>query len=448
MTQSKYVLDMTKGRPAGLMLRFAFPIFLSQLFQQLYNTADTMIVGRYLGTEALAAVSSSGTLIFLLISFFVGLTMGAGVVISRYFGAGETDKVSRAIHTSILVGLISGLLLTVLGMVFTPALLRLMNTDPDVMPQAEEYFFYFFAGGISLSLYNTLRGIMNALGDSKRPLYFLIVSSVLNIVLDWFLIGPCHCGVWAAAVATVLAEVLSCVLCLIPLVKKGQIYTLSLKKLRLDRPMLREIVRIGFPSGVTNSVIGLANVVVQSRINLFGACATAGYGAYSKLEGFAFLPVTSFNMAITTFVSQNLGAGLKDRTRRGARFGILSAMVLAELTGVILFLSAPVLIGLFDDNPDVISYGVTQIRTEAFFYCLLALSHAIASVCRGAGRANVPMFIMLGIWCVLRVIYIMTVMKLLGEIRYVYMAYPITWTISSVIYLFYYFRSGWINGFS
>lgn len=445
--QNGHTLIMTQGRPSSLMTRFAVPVFLSQLFQQFYNTADSLIVGRFLGTEALAAVSSSGTLIFLMISFFNGVTMGAGVVIGRWFGAGNEDKVSRAIHTDIAVGLTSGTLLTVLGMLFTPALLRMMNTDPSVMPKAQEYFFYYFSGGLALVMYNTFKDIMNALGDSKRPLYYLIFSSLFNIGADLLFIGVFRWGVWSAAAATVLSQLLSCVLCLMHLTKKDEIYSVSLRKIRFSRDMLREILRMGLPSGVQNSVIALANVTVQSQINLFGANATAGYGAYSKLEGFAFLPITSFNMAITTFVSQNLGAGLHDRAKKGARFGILCAMVLAEMTGLILYILAPQLIGLFDPSEEVIRFGVTQARNVTLFYFLLAFSHAVASVCRGAGKAFVPMLVMLGVWCVIRVIYIMLMMHFFGEIVLVYRAYPITWSISSVIYLIYYLKSDWINGF-
>ena len=441
------VKEMTQGKPSRLILSFAWPLFLSQLFQQLYNTADTLIVGNALGTEALAAVSSSGTLIFLMVSFFNGLSMGAGVVIGRYFGAGREDQVSRAIHTDIAVGLTAGSFLTVAGMLLTPTLLTIMNTDPDVMPQAQEYFFYYFLGSLALVMYNTLMGIMNALGDSKRPLYYLIISSLINIVLDLFLVGYLKLGVWAAAIATVLSQANSCVLCLRHLTRKGQIYTVSFRKIRFHRDMLREILRMGIPSGVQNSVIALANVIVQSQINVFEKFATAAYGVHSKIEGFAFLPITSFNMAITTFISQNLGAGKYQRARSGARFGILCAVIMAETIGVLYFIFAPSLVSVFDRTEQVILFGTRQARTASLFYFLLAFSHSIASVCRGAGKAIVPMFVMLSVWCVLRVAYIFTVMQLFHEIGYIYAAYPITWCISSIIYGIYYLKSDWVHGF-
>ena len=438
---------MTTGNISSQMIAFALPIFLSQVFQQLYNTADAFIVGKFLGTEALGAVTSSGTLIFLLTSFFIGTTMGAGIVISRYFGEGNADKVSRAIHTNIAFGLACGVVLTVVGVIFTPTFLRWMNTDEVILPFAIEYFRYYFLGGLALVMYNICRSIMNALGDSKRPLYYLIFSSVLNIVLDVLFVGIFHWGVWSAALATVISQMASVVLCLIYLCKKGNIFTVEFKKIRFHLDMLGEIIKYGLPSGVQNSVIALANVIVQSQINSFGYFATTAYGVHAKVEGFGFLPITSFNMATTTFISQNLGAKQYDRAKKGAKFGILAAVIAAEVVGILTYIFAPHLIGFFDKTHEVIALGVQQSRTVTLFYCLLALSHAIAAVCRGAGKAFVPMFVMLSVWCGIRVAYIALVMHFIGQIEFIYWAYPITWAISSVIYLLYYFCSDWVHGF-
>lgn len=439
--------DMTTGNPYTMMAGFALPILLSQIFQQLYNTADAFIVGKCLGTNALAAVTSSGTLIFLLTSFFMGTAMGAGVVISRYFGAGKVDEVSRAIHTMMAFGIVSGILLTVVGVAFTPTFLVWMQTDPEVMPEAVAYFRYYFLGSLALVMYNICRSIINALGDSQRPLYYLIFSSLLNIVLDLLFLYIFRWGVWSAAAATVLSQMASVVLCMIYLLRKGNLFTVEWLKIRFHRDMLTEIVRYGLPSGVQNSVIAFANVIVQSQINSFGKLAMAAYGTHAKIEGFAFLPITSFNMASTTFISQNLGAKQYDRAKKGSRFSIFATVILAEAIGVCCFVFAPVLIGIFDQTPGVIAFGVRQARTVALFYCLLAFSHSVAAVCRGAGKAFVPMCVMLSVWCVIRIIYIILVMKLTGEIGYIYWAYPITWAISSVIYLIYYLKSDWIHGF-
>lgn len=445
--RSDSVKDMTQGNPYSQIIAFALPIFLSQVFQQLYNTADTLIVGRFLGTNALAAVSSSGTLIFLLVSFFNGTSMGAGVVVSKYFGAKDNDKISRAIHTNIVFSLLCGVVLTLVGVFLTPTFLVWMKTDPDVLPEAIEYFRYYFLGSLAMIMYNACRGIMSALGDSKRPLYYLIFSSLLNVALDVLFVAGFGWGVWSAAVATVLSQAASVVLCLRHLLVKDQIYSVQLKKLRIDKAMLLEIIRYGLPAGVQNSVIAFANTIVQTQINSFGKYATAAYGTHGKIEGFAFLPIVSFNMAISTFISQNLGAGLHDRVKQGARFGIVAAVLMAELIGVLCYIFAPQLIGLFDNNAEVIRLGTMQARTVSLFFFLLAYSHSIAAVCRGAGKAFVPMFIMLGVWCVLRICYIAYVSHTFGELSYIYWAYPITWAISSVMYLIYYLKGDWIHGF-
>ena len=441
------VRDMTEGSPYRHMAGFAVPTLLSQIFQQLYNTADTFIVGKFLGTDALAAVSSSGTLIFLLVSFFAGTSSGAGVTISRYFGAGDHDKVSRAVHTNVAFSLVTGVFLTIVGVIFTPTLLTWMKTDPEVLPEAIEYFRYYFFGVITVVMYNSLRGIMNAVGDSRRPLYYLIFSSVLNVALDLLFVGVFRWGVWSAALATVISQAASVVLCGAHLLRKGQVFTVEIRRIRFHGDMLKEILHYGIPAGVQNSVIALANVLVQTQINSFEKFATAGYGIYAKIEGFAFLPINSFGMAITTFVGQNLGAKKYDRAKQGARFGILVAVVMTALIGLLFYAFAPQLVGLFDSTPEVVAFGVRQARTISLFYGLLAFSHAVAAVCRGAGRAVIPMAIMLSVWCVFRIIYILTVMRLFGEIGYIYWAYPITWAISSVIYLIYYLKSDWVHGF-
>ena len=439
--------NMTTGAPWRRITAFALPVLLSQVFQQLYNTVDALIVGRFLGDEALAAVTSSGALIFLLVSFFEGLTLGAGVAISRYFGANDPARVERAIHTNILVSAISGLLLTGLGVWLTPHILRWMDTDPEVLPDAIDYFRYYFTGVLAVVLYNACKSIMNALGDSRRPLYYLLLSSAVNVVLDLLFIAGFGWGVWSAAVATTISQAISMVLCLIHLSGKRTAFRLQWSKLRVDRELFGEIVRYGLPSGVQNCVISLANVIVQANINTFGKLAVAACGTYSKLEGFAFLPITSFTMALTTYTGQNLGAREYDRAKKGARFGILCAIIIAELIGLALYILMPQLARLFTQTPEVIQMATRQARTIAPFFFLLAYSHAVASVCRGAGKSIVPMVIMLGVWCVLRITYITLIMRVSHELLFLYLAYPITWSISSIIYFLYYRFSDWIHGF-
>lgn len=447
VAKEKFQKDMTKGKISTLMVSFALPILLSQFFQQLYNSADAFIVGKFLGTNAFAAVTSSGNLIFLMTSFFVGMSLGAGIVISKYFGAGDRASVDKTIHTHVAIGVIGGVLLTVIGVSLTPVLLRLMKTDEAVMPEAVEYFRFYFFGGIPLVLYNVCQSIMNALGDSKRPLYYLIFSSLTNIALDVVFLAVFHFGVWSAAVATVISQLMSVALCFRQLAKKTNFVPLEFRKIKLHKSIAAEIIKYGIPSGVQNSVIGLANTIVQSYINSFGPFATAGYGAHCKVEGFAFLPINSFTMAISTFISQNLGAGQKERAKKGARFGLLTCIALAEIIGVIYYVFADAFIGFFEDAPEVVYYGSMQAKTVALFYGVLAFSHGVAAVCRGAGKAVVPMIVMLSVWCVFRIIYITIVMSIDNNISHIYPAYPLTWIISGVIFFIYYKTSGWQNGF-
>ena len=427
--------DMTKGSPRKLLLGFALPVFLSQVFQQLYNTADALIVSRCLGDASLAAVSSAGTLIFMMVSFFIGAASGAGVIIARYFGARDHERVSRAIHSYLFLALFAGAFLTVVGVLCTPLFLRWMSIDEKIFPLAVSYFRTYFAGILAVTLYNVGQGTMNALGDSRHPLYYLILSSLLNVLLDLLFIAVLHGSVRSAALATILSQFTSAFLCLARLAGKRSPYPIRLSRLRFDPEMLRLILRNGLPAGVQNSVIAFANVIVQTNINTFGADATAAFGAYSKIEGFAFLPITSFTMALTTYTSQNLGAGETERAKSGARFGILAAVLTAETIGLVIFTLAPQWIGLFTKTPSVVAIGTAQCRTIALFYCLLAFSHSVAAVCRGAGRAAVPMLVMLVCWCLIRVTYILLIMRVRHEIRLIYMAYPITWTLSSGVYL-------------
>jgi len=324
---------LTQGPIRRSLIFFALPIFLSNLFQQLYNSADSIIVGQFLGKQALAAVSSSGSLIFMLVGFFNGTAVGAGVVIARLFGAKKYEDMRRAVHTDLAFAIAAGIILTVLGVAFTPVLLKWMRTPDEVLPQSVEYFRVYFYGASAVVLYNICVGILQAVGDSRHPLYYLIFSACLNVVLDLLFIGVFHMGVGSAAAATAISQAVSALLCLVQLVRTKEVYKVSLKEIRFHKDMLGQILRYGLPSGVQNSVIAIANVVVQSNINSFGDDAMAGCGSYSRVEGFAFLPITCFSMSLTTFIGQNLGAQKFDRAKAGARFGILCSVVMAEIIG-------------------------------------------------------------------------------------------------------------------
>ncbi len=443
----KQRLSLTEGSIWKGMLLFALPVFLGNVFQQLYNAFDAWCVGNYIGDTALAAVSSSGSLIFMMISFFNGVAMGAGVVIARTFGAKQYEHMSKAIHTAVAFGLVTGAALTVAGVALTPMILEWMGTPEEVLPQSISYFRFYFAGGIFTVMFNMFVGILHAVGDSRHPLYYLIISTCVNIVLDMVLVAGFGFGVGAAALATTISQGISALLCCIHLMRTNAPYKLKLKEVRFHRKSLGEIVRYGLPSGVQNSVIALANVVVQSNINSFGKAAMAGCGSYAKLEGFAFLPVNCFTQALSTFVGQNLGAGQHERVKKGVGFGIVCSCLMAELIGVLSYLFAPQLIGFFSESAESVAFGVSHMRTICLFYCLLAFSHCIASIMRGAGRATVPMFTMLACWCVIRVSYITVAVKFVNELTTVSRAYPITWTLSSIVFLIYFLKADWIHGF-
>jgi len=438
---------MTEGPIGGKMVRFAIPLFIGHLFQQLYNTADALIVGRLLGDSALASVSSIGSLSFLMISFFMGLSAGAGVVVARYFGAKDTDNLQKAIHTCMAIYLISGVFVSLVGVFVAPLILRLMDTPKSIMDGAVMYLRIYFAGGISLVLYNGCRGTMQAVGDSKHPLYYLIVSSVLNIILDIVFIVFFDGGVGSAAFATVLSQMVSVILCFRRMMTVDEDYKISLRKIAFDWRITKMCVRYGLPSGLQNSVIAIANVFVQSSINAFGELAVAGCGAYSKIEGFAFLPVTSFTIALTTFVGQNLGAGEYGRAKKGAWLGMAWTVGLSEIVGIILYLVAPLLIGLFTNSPEATAFGVDKCRICAPFFFALAASHGAAAILRGSGKSVVPMVVMLSIWCVIRVAFLKIAVPVWNSINTVNWVYPLTWSLSMTVFIIYLLRADWVHGF-
>ena len=438
--------DMTTGSIWKRMVSFAVPVFLGNLCQQMYNTVDSVIVGKFVGKQALAAVASSGNLIFMMTGFFMGLFIGAGIVIAQYFGAKNYEKVRAAVHTDFAFALCCGVLLTLLGVFFTPTILTWMRTPADVLDTSILYFRLYFLGSLATILYNAGMGILQAVGDSRSPLYYLVISSAVNVALDLLFVGAMDMGVaGGAAVATVISQVVSAVLCIIKLTRSDGPYRLEIKRIGFDLPLLKKITSQGIPSGVQNSIIAIANVVVQSNINTFGSDAMAGCGSYSKVEGFVFLPITAFAMALTTFIGQNLGAGQFDRAKQGARIGILCSMAMAELIGVALFFLAPYAMRLFNDDPAVVAIGVRQSHIEALFFCFLAFAHGVSAVLRGAGRAQVPMYTMLGCWCILRVSYITLALKVWPDIATIFWAYPITWSVSCVVFLLYYLKADWVH---
>ncbi|MBQ6196405.1 MAG: MATE family efflux transporter [Lachnospiraceae bacterium] len=435
MAKSSYL--MTEGTVWKRIIRFAVPLFIGQLFQQLYNTVDSLIVGRLIGTSALAAVTATGSIIFLIVGFFMGFSTGAGVVIARDIGAGDEKAVSRSVHTTYAMGIAASIIMTVLGVVMTPTILRWMDTPADVFPEAALYLRVYFSGCIGLVFYNLQMGILQASGDSTHPLYYLIFSSVLNAVLDFSFIRFLHMGVEGAALATIIGQMVSAVLAMRRLLKTDEVIRFVPKRIRFDGAKLGQIVHIGLPTALQACVIDLANMMIQSYINSFGKVAMAGIGASTKLEGFVFLPVNAFSMAMSTFVAQNLGAGKTDRMRKGVKFGLLTSVLVVEAMGALMVFFSPQLVALFDANPEVIYYGSLRGQICGFFFCLCGFSHVSSAVMRGLGKPVVPTVVMLTCWCAVRVVTLMTIGRVYHNILLAIWIYPITWSLSTIVYIVY-----------
>ena len=426
---------MTEGSIRRKMLGFALPILAGYFFQQLYNTVDALIVGNYLDADALAAVTSTGSYTYLMIGFVAGFATGAGIIIARHIGADSPAETEKAVHTTVALGLVFSVVMTALGILVTPGILRLMGTPDSVFGRSCRYLQVYFAGATALIMYNMFVSILQASGESRFPLLCLVASSLTNIVLDILFIAVFHMDVEGAALATVLSEILSMVLVGGKLLKSRQSIRVRPRKIRVDHENLRYIIRYGFPTAMQGCVIDLSNMLIQSYINSFGRDAMAGIGASIKLEGFMFLPVTAFSMALTTFISQNMGAGKQDRVRSGAKFGLLCTAGLLLSFGAVAYFLAPSMVSLFNSDPEIIRFGAGRTTTCAFFYCLCGFSHTASAVMRGLGKPMIPMIVMLVCWCAVRVLVLFTVGQMLHEIWLIYWIYPFTWTLSSIVYL-------------
>ena len=427
---------MTEGSIRRKMLGFALPILAGYFFQQLYNTVDALIVGNYLDADALAAVTSTGSITYLMVGFTAGFATGAGIIAARHIGAQNPEETEKAVHTAVALGLFFSVVLTALGVWATPGILRLMGTPDTVFDRSCRYLQVYFAGASALIMYNMFVSILQASGESRYPLICLVASSLTNIVLDIVFISLFHMDVEGAAIATVISEILSMVLVGVKLLRSRESIRLQPRKIRMESHNLRYIIRYGFPTAMQGCVIDLSNMLIQSYINSFGRDAMAGIGASIKTEGFMFLPVTAFSMALTTFVSQNMGAKKTDRVREGARFGLLCTAGMLLTFGAIAYFLAPTLVSLFNSDPEIIRYGAGRTMTCAFFYCLCGFSHTASAVMRGLGKPMTPMLVMLICWCAVRVLVLFTLGQAVHDIRLIYWIYPFTWTLSTIVYLF------------
>ena len=439
--------DLTEGPIGRGILAFAIPLFLGQLLQQLYNVADAWVVGNFADNNAFAAVSSTGSMTFLVIGFFNGVATGGGVVISKYFGAKNYDAVEKSVHTNFLFGIIASVLATAVGMLLAPWLLTIMKTPAEVMPESLTYLRIYFGGVSTIIMYNIGMAIMRALGDSIHPLYYLVLSSIVNVLLDLLFVAVLGYGVAGAGVATVIAQGISAVMCIVKMCRTEGAGRLKLRALRYYPEYMGEVIVQGLPNGVQNSVISIGNMVVQTNINSFGSYAMSGVGAYSKIEGFAFLPITSMSISLPTFIGQNLGAKKYDRAKKGAAFGIASGVVLAEIIGVIVYLFAPQLLRFFVNVDEAVAIGERHARIICLFFFLLAFSHCAAGVLRGCGKSIVPMITMLAFWCGVRIIYVTTTLHFIPNFSVISWAYPLTWTLSSIVFMTFLLKSDWVHSF-
>lgn len=437
--------DMTEGNIARLLINFALPLLIGNIFQQLYNTVDSIVVGNYVSKQALAAVGCTGPIINALIGIFVGLSGGAGVVISQYYGAKDREKLHSAVQTTVALTLIMCAVLTVLGVLFTPYMLLLMDTPADVFAEAAEYLRIYFWGISGLLLYNIGSGILRAVGDSTHPLYFLIFSALTNTVLDVLFVKYFRMGIAGAAVATIVAQGLSALLVLGMLIRSNADYRIDPLHMQLKGCLLKKICAIGIPSAIQMGITAFSNIFVQSYINHFESSCMAGWAAYNKIDAFALLPLMSLSMSITTFMGQNLGAGKLERAKKGPLIclGISFAIVILILLPLMIF--APQLVSLFNREEEVLRFGTLFIRMISPFYLLCTINQVLAGALRGAGDTKSSMFIMLGSFVVFRQIYLFIVYRLGGGIVPIALGYPAGWIMCSTILLIYYRSGAWMR---
>lgn len=435
---------MTEGSIWKKILFFSIPLILGNLFQQLYNTVDSIIVGNYIGSEALAAVCSSGSLINLLIGFCIGASAGAGVVIAQFYGAQDREGVRKAVHTTIAIAIAAGAVLTVVGIVATPILLKAMGTPQEVFDQASIYLKVYFGGILFSVVYNMSAGILNAVGNSKRSLVYLMIAATSNIFLDLLFVVVLKMGIVGVAIATDISQLLSCIFIILFLVRSEDVYRVKLKDIRCYDNLLGKILKIGLPTGVQNIVISLSNVIVQSSVNSFGAVAMAGFAAYIKVDGFNILPVLSFSMAATTFVGQNVGAGRLDRVKKGMYVSVAMGIIYTVCTGILLLTFAPQVIGVFTQNGKVVEYGVYIMKFFCPFYWMLGILHILAGTIRGTGKTMQAMVVFLFSLCIFRVLWIWGAMSVSHKIGGVMLGYPLSWLVGLVMILIYVWKGNWM----
>lgn len=437
-SKSKAV-DMTDGFIPKLLLCFCVPLILGNFFQVLYNTVDTVVVGNFVGKEALAAVGSTNPIINIAVFCFNGISVGAGVVIGQFFGARDFERLHISVETTMCITFIAGLFFTAAGVALTPTMLELISTPEDVMEPASVYLKIYFAGVSGLLIYNMGSGILRAVGDSKRPLYFLILSSFLNIVLDLLFVLGFKMGIAGAAVATIISQFISAVLVLILLSRSREVYKLIWKDLRIDKPILKMILEIGLPTGLQSMITAFSNSFVQAYINGFGSTVMAGWSCYNKLDQMVMLPQQSMSYAATTFVSQNVGAGKLKRADRGTLTAVLMAVVFNIVCGILMIIFARPAVRLFTNDVGVIESGICFVRVIAWFFWFNGINHSLAGAMRGKGNSKGPMLIMIICFVAVRQIYLFIITRLLpGNPTLIGLGYPVGWVSCCIVEITYY----------
>lgn len=438
--------QITEGVIWKQLLFFFFPILLGTFFQQLYNTTDAVIVGQFVGKEALAAVGGpAATLINLLIGFFMGLSSGATVIISQYYGAGNGENVKKTVHTAVALSIAGGAAIMVLGMLFSGAALSAMHTPEDIYSLSVMYMRIYFLGVIPSLVYNMGSGILRAVGDSRRPLYFLILSCIANIVLDVLFVAVLKMGVAGVAVATTLSQVVSALMVIHALMKSEDSYRLYPKEIRFSPVLLHNIIRIGLPAGIQSTMYSLSNLIIQSSINSFGTDTVAAWTAYGKIDGIFWMIMGAYGVSATTFAGQNFGAGKYDRIKKSVRICLGMAAATSLLLSVIVLSGGRLFFCMFTDDAEVISIGLGMMRVISPCYITYICIEILGGTTRGCGDAIPPMLLTgVGV-CVLRVIWALTAVPLRPEVSTVALSYPITWTITSILFIIYYLKGNWLK---
>ena len=435
---------MTEGNIWKLLIIFALPLILGNLLQQMYNTADSIIVGNFVGSNGLAAVGSGSSMIQLIIAFSQGAAVGAGVIVSQSIGAKKSDTVKKSVHTAICISVIMGIILSVIGVIFSRILLVIMKTPSDVLDDSVLYLRIFSAGLIFNVIYNMATGILNAVGNSTKPLQYLAIASVTNIILDLLFIRVFKMGVAGAAIATDISQALSCVLAVGYLLRVKSDYKINIKELKIDKAIAKEIIRIGLPTAIQNAVISFSNVLVQSSVNAYGSIAMAGYTAYVKIDGFNILPVLSISMAVTTFTGQNVGAKNLKRVKKGMYDALIMCTIYTVLTGVFLLSLSHQILSLFTNDSAVIEYGQLVMKYFCPFYFLLGILNTLAGTVRGAGKGVPPMLILLFSMCIFRIFWIKLVLPFFSTIDGIFMLYPISWFVGMIMMIIYTRYGKWL----